>query len=82
MTNKETMQALIDGKKVGESDRRYVYLNMDGKLLCESAVQILDRPEFVLMKLLINENGRVLPEDGPKLRTKRGDLHDDIRNRQ
>jgi hypothetical protein len=65
MTHKELMQALIDGKKVGESDRKYIYLNIAGSLMCESATKILDRPEFILMKLLYNSCGKIIPEEGP-----------------
>lgn len=66
MNAKQMCEALLAGKKVGVSDRKYIYLNIDGELICEAATKILDSPEFVLMVLLRSGEAKIISEEGPQ----------------
>ena len=67
MTNREVLQAILDGKKVGENDAWYVYINMDGKLMGsrDETRASHNHPANILSAVLYYGTGKVIPEEGP-----------------
>lgn len=63
MTSKEIMQALLDGKKVGDV-YDYIYLNMDGELMLSNGDDGSDDPETI-GKMFTWYGVTVQPEEGP-----------------
>jgi hypothetical protein len=65
MTAREICQALIDGKKVGSSPYRYMFLNIDGEIVvnCEEPRGHTD--DEIMGSLFMWECVTVQPEDGP-----------------
>jgi hypothetical protein len=65
MTDREALQAILDGKKVGMSPGYYVYLNISGKLMGSRGNDEWSEPEAMLSNILYCGNAKILPEDGP-----------------
>lgn len=64
MNPKQIFEALLAGKKVGESDRFYVYLNIAGDLMGEY-LDSHDTADTVLSSLIYYGNAKVIAEEGP-----------------
>jgi hypothetical protein len=64
MNAKQIMQCLLEGKKVGTSDRYYMYLTIEGELRTENHFGGCTIDEQI-GDLLVCCACKVIPEDGP-----------------
>jgi hypothetical protein len=64
MNAKQIFEALLAGKKVGQDDGFYVYLNIDGNLMAE-AIGWACEPTDVLSDVIDFGTAKIIAEEGP-----------------
>jgi hypothetical protein len=66
MNARQIFEALLAGRKVGESDQFYVYLNVDGVLMGnqDDPRYPAEEPDNMLASIIYYGNAKCLPEEG------------------